>query len=57
MLGTGINFMFLRIKDVTLNSFTVVHLEYVQKTKYLTETGTGNAHIDIRCYKLYRQVF
>jgi len=40
----GINFMILSIKDVNLNSFAVAHLECTQKTKYLIETGTGNAH-------------
>jgi len=36
--------MILSIKDVTLNSFVVAHLEYTQETKYLIETGTGNAY-------------
>jgi hypothetical protein len=49
--------MFLNIKDATLNSFTVAHLEYREKTKCLNETGIGNAHIDTSCYKLYLQVF
>jgi len=30
--------MILSIKEVTLNSFAVSHLEYIQKTKYLIET-------------------
>ena len=49
--------MFHSMKDITLNSFTVAHLEYTENSKYLIESETDNTHIGIRCYKLYLQVY